>query len=134
MDLQAQIVKSEVLWALGERAKAVDQLDKAEVGIGRHASVPLRLRLAETHLRVNGPSQLQAWRNAESLLARLPSYGRAWRLYALAIEAEPTRARQLSDQLHIERDRISQLLPADLREVFAASLPQSPVEPRTTND
>jgi hypothetical protein len=104
----------------GNASEALATLAQVDAGLGRYASVPLRLLLAETHLRLDSPQRVQVWRGSEALLARLPSYGRAWRLLSLAlayagVEEIPTRRNQLTR----ESDRIDAALPVELRPAFA---------------
>jgi tetratricopeptide (TPR) repeat protein len=120
LQLQAQLMHARALRRSGNASEALATLAQVDAGLGRYASVPLRLLLAETHLRLDSPERAQVWRGSEALLARLPSYGRAWRLLSLALpyagdEEMATRRVQLTREI----GRIDAALPAELRPAFA---------------
>ena len=60
-------------------------------GRSRHASVPFRPLQAETELQVDVKGKAAVYQEARGLLARLPDYGRAFRIHALAAQ-EPAAA------------------------------------------
>lgn len=82
--VQAHGLRALALSRLGDTQGSATALQLARQALSRAASVPLRLALAEVELSVSDSSALQSWRAASALLARLPSYGRSWRLGALA--------------------------------------------------
>ena len=84
----ARLLRARALAALDRSADARRELSGVREGIEQYASVPLRLLLAETRLRI-APADGAAWREAKALLARLPGYGRAWAIHALAATTLP---------------------------------------------
>ncbi|MGN6518244.1 MAG: protein kinase domain-containing protein [Dokdonella sp.] len=83
-ELGARLLRARALSKLGRSAEASRQLAQARAGTARYASVPLRLRLAETELELGGGTDAARWREARALLARLPAYGRAFAIHAFA--------------------------------------------------
>jgi len=83
-------------------------------GLVRYASVPLRLRLAETSLLLGGPQATADYREARILLARLPAYGHAFVIHQLGARA---------GQANSDSGRQAQSL---AREAFEALLKQVP--------
>jgi tetratricopeptide (TPR) repeat protein len=83
-ELTARLLRARALAALKRPNDALAELKRVEDGVARYASVPLRLLLAETSLQVNGASADSVYRETRALLARLPSYGRAFQLHARA--------------------------------------------------
>jgi hypothetical protein len=84
----ARLLRARALAALDRSADARRELAGVREGIEQYASVPLRLLLAEARLRI-APADGAAWREAKALLARLPGYGRAWAIHALAATTLP---------------------------------------------
>jgi hypothetical protein len=122
LQLQAQLVHARALQRSGNASEALATLAQVDAGLGRYASVPLRLLLAETHLRLDSAERLQVWRGSEALLARLPSYGRAWRLLGLALpHASADEIATRREQLTREIGRIDAALPAELRAAFGSA-------------
>lgn len=83
-ELTARLLRARALAALKRPKDALAELKRVDDGLARYASVPLRLLLAETSLQVDGASADTIYREARALLARLPSYGRAFQLHARA--------------------------------------------------
>ncbi|MEO7326337.1 MAG: hypothetical protein ABIW82_16060, partial [Dokdonella sp.] len=67
--------------------EAARELASVRTGVARYASVPLRLALAETELVVAPNKGAAIYREARALLARLPAYGRAFRIHTLGVDA-----------------------------------------------
>ena len=83
-ELTARLLRARALAALKRPKDALAELKRVEEGVARYASVPLRLLLAETALQVDVTRADTIYREARALLARLPSYGRAYQLHARA--------------------------------------------------
>ncbi len=83
-ELTARLLRARALAVLKRPKDALAELKKVEDGVARYASVPLRLLLAETALQVADASAETTYRETRALLARLPSYGRAFQVYAHA--------------------------------------------------
>lgn len=82
LEFMAQLYRSEASLLLGRGADAAAALKQARLIQTRYASVPLRLELTLTALRVD-PAQADAgYRDALALLARVPAYGRALLIHA----------------------------------------------------
>jgi hypothetical protein len=86
-ELPARLLRARALLAASKTKDAAGELAAARSALAKYASVPLRLHLAETALRVNGASALPDYRAARAELARLPSYARAFEIHALAADA-----------------------------------------------
>jgi len=86
-ELSARLLRARVLLAQKKDSAAAAELTTTRAGLAKFASIPLRLQLAETALQVNGPTALPDYRAARAELARLPSYGRAFEIHALAAGA-----------------------------------------------
>jgi Flp pilus assembly protein TadD len=83
-ELSARLLRARALAAQKKSNESATELTAARTGLARYASVPLRLELAETSLEVGGSGALPDYRAARAELARLPSYGRAFEIHALA--------------------------------------------------
>ncbi len=83
-ELTARLLRARALAALKRPRDALAELKGVEDGVARYASVPLRLLLAEASLQVDGARADTTYRETRALLARLPSYGRAFQLHARA--------------------------------------------------
>ena len=101
----ARLLRARALAALDRSADARRELSGVREGIEQYASVPLRLLLAETRLRI-APADGAAWREAMALLARLPGYGRAWAIHALAATALPA---ERDDAWRLANDALARL-------------------------
>jgi hypothetical protein len=88
--LSARLLRVRALATLKRPPDAIAELKRVEDGLARYASVPLRLLLAEASLHANAANAEATWREARALLARLPSYGRAFQLHARAATQLPT--------------------------------------------
>ena len=104
--LSARLLRARALAVLDRPDEAKRGLAGVRKDIGRYASVPLRLLLAESALRIE-PAQTAAYREARALLARLPAYGRAFAIHALAARAlrgadsdAATEALRLADEAY----------------------------------
>ena len=86
-ELSARLTRARALHAQKKTKEAVKELAAARAGLAKYASTPLRLQLAEAALEINGAAALPDYRSARSELARLPSYGRAFEIHALASAA-----------------------------------------------
>jgi tetratricopeptide (TPR) repeat protein len=89
-ELSARLLRVRALATLKRPPDATAELKRVEDGLARYASVPLRLLLAEASLHANAANAEATWREARALLARLPSYGRAFQLHARAATQLPT--------------------------------------------
>jgi tetratricopeptide (TPR) repeat protein len=79
--------------AAGNRAAATAAGRAARDDLGRYTSLPLRLRMAEAGLAVGAADAIADYRTARATLARLPSWGRAFRLHAAAARVDGDAAR-----------------------------------------
>ncbi|HVT32198.1 MAG TPA: protein kinase, partial [Rhodanobacteraceae bacterium] len=86
-ELSARLLRARALGAQKKSHESAAELAATRSGLARYASVPLRLELAETALEVGGAGALPDYRAARAELARLPSYGRAFEIHALAATA-----------------------------------------------
>jgi tetratricopeptide (TPR) repeat protein len=86
-ELSARLLRARALAAQKKAREAATELATTRSGLARYASVPLRLELDETALEVGGAGALSDYRAARAELARLPSYGRAYEIHALATTA-----------------------------------------------
>jgi tetratricopeptide (TPR) repeat protein len=81
-ELSAHVLRARALAMLDRSTEAARELAHVEDGFERHASVPVRLLLAEAELVAMPAASAATYREARTLLARLPSYGRAFALHA----------------------------------------------------
>jgi tetratricopeptide (TPR) repeat protein len=86
-ELPARLLRSRALLAAAKTKDAIAELSAARAALAKYTSVPLRLQLAEATLQVNGTAALPDYRAARAELAKLPSYGRAFEIHALAAAA-----------------------------------------------
>ncbi|HEY6985921.1 MAG TPA: protein kinase [Rhodanobacteraceae bacterium] len=103
-ELSARLTRARALRALNKPKDAAKELAATRADLAKYASTPLRLALAEAALEINGADALPDYRAARDELARLPSYGRAFEIHAMAArllqaqggdaESEATRAAQ----------------------------------------
>ncbi|MGE4072620.1 MAG: protein kinase [Lysobacterales bacterium] len=106
-ELAARLLRTRALMSLKRTPEALQELNTVRKGRARYASVPFRLLLAETELEVDIASKTATYQEARALLARLPDYGRAFRIHALAAQ-EPSATS--SDQpLKDARDSLARL-------------------------
>jgi tetratricopeptide (TPR) repeat protein len=77
-ELLSRLLKVRILDALSNPAAASIELRKVKAELVRYASMPLRLTLAEVSIQIGGPQAAADYQEARNLLARLPSYGRAF--------------------------------------------------------
>ncbi|MEO7433297.1 MAG: protein kinase [Dokdonella sp.] len=91
-ELSSRLLRSRALAAFGKPADAAREMASVHEGVARYASVPLRLSLAETELRVAPQKGVAVYREARALLARLPDYGRAFEIHALGADASARTA------------------------------------------
>jgi len=83
-ELSARLTRARALHAQHKSADAAKELASTRADLAKYASTPLRLTLAEAALEINGADALPDYRAARAELARLPSYGRAFEIHALA--------------------------------------------------
>jgi len=119
-ELQARLLKVRILAAMKREREARAELAVVKQGLVRYASVPLRLRLAETSLLLGGAQATADYREARILLARLPAYGHAFMIHQLG-----ARAAQASSDSGREAQSLA-------REAFEALLKQTPEARHTT--
>ncbi len=119
-ELQARLLKVRILAAMKREREARAELAVVKQGLVRYASVPLRLRLAETSLLLGGAQATADYREARILLARLPAYGHAFMIHQLG-----ARAAQASSDSGREAQSLA-------REAFEALLKQTPEARYTT--
>lgn len=91
-ELQARLLKVRVLAALQREREARTELEVVKQGLVRYASVPIRLRVAETSLSIGGPQAAADYREARILLARLPAYVHAFVIHQLGSRTQPANA------------------------------------------
>ncbi|MGQ0801788.1 MAG: tetratricopeptide repeat protein, partial [Pseudomarimonas sp.] len=92
-----RIEHTRALLALGKTNDANRQIVAAESGLHRFASVPLRLDLLLLRLQLGDEKGL-AYRDARSLISKLPAYGQEWRIAALASKQLPAAERAEATQ------------------------------------
>lgn len=86
-ELSARLLRARAIARQGSKPADADrELASVRSGIARYSSVPLRLALAETELRI-APRGIAIYREARALLAHLPAYGHAFRIHALGAAA-----------------------------------------------
>ncbi|HEV7489352.1 MAG TPA: protein kinase [Rhodanobacteraceae bacterium] len=83
-ELSARLTRVRALAMQKKTKDAAKELAATRADLAKYASTPLRLALAETALEVNGIDALPDYRAARAELARLPAYGRAFEIHALA--------------------------------------------------
>ncbi|MCE3005120.1 MAG: hypothetical protein LW860_20850 [Xanthomonadaceae bacterium] len=93
IQVQAAMALVDAALAAGDRRAAAAAAREARDELGRYASVPLRLRMAEAALAAGMPDAIADYRTARATLARLPSWGRAFRLHAAAAGVDGDAAR-----------------------------------------
>lgn len=93
IQVQAAMAVVDAALAAGDRRAATAAAREARDELGRYASVPLRLRMTEATLAVGADDALSDYRTARATLARLPSWGRAFRLHAAAVGVDGDAAR-----------------------------------------
>ncbi|MBB5206895.1 serine/threonine-protein kinase [Chiayiivirga flava] len=81
-EIGAHLLRIRALAAAGRQREGGEDLAAARDGLARFASVPVRLLFDEAALASGGGDT--DLREARALIARLPSYGRRWRVEALA--------------------------------------------------
>jgi tetratricopeptide (TPR) repeat protein len=96
-EIQARLEQALALARMGDPTAAKAQLRDAESGLRRFASLTLKLDVLLTRLLVdsNSPS---AYRDAQSLISKLPAYGREWRFAAAATASLPAGERDGAQQ------------------------------------
>lgn len=108
-ELSARLLRARALMHLGRTDDARRELVDVRDGIDRHASVPLRLLLAEARLRI-APKDAAVYRETRALLARLPAYGRAFVIHALAGQALRGTGMDAGDEaLRLAGDALAQM-------------------------
>jgi len=90
-ELAARLARTAVLADLERADEARAELARARSALQGYASVPLRLMLFEVALRVDAGRSQGDYREARALLARLPRYGRTYRIHAWAARAFSSR-------------------------------------------
>ena len=85
-ELAARLLRTRALMSLKRTSEALQELTTVRQGRARYASVPFRLLLTETELQVDVEGKAAVYQEARALLARLPDYGRAFRIHALAAQ------------------------------------------------
>ncbi len=83
-ELAARLWLARAAQARGRAADARRALNESRQGLGRFASVPLRLLLLESALAIDAGQNDGDYREARARLAKLTAYGRAWRIHAEA--------------------------------------------------
>ena len=86
-ELSARLLKIRALAASGQVAAAQRSLRQTDRLLASNASVPLRLMRLEVALQVDPQAAHAAYRESLAQLARLPGWGRAYRLHAAAASA-----------------------------------------------
>lgn len=81
-ELSAHLLRARALAVLDRSTEATRELAHVADGFERYASVPIRLLLAEAQLLAAADASAATYREARTLLSRLPSYGRAFRVHA----------------------------------------------------
>lgn len=118
-ELLSRLLKVRILDALGKPDVAAMELRTVKDGLVRYASMPLRLVLAETSVRLGGPQAAADYQEARNLLARLPSYGRAFAIHQfgsmLVPEGDPASL-QRRELARAALDEVMQRTPEALRE------------------
>jgi tetratricopeptide (TPR) repeat protein len=99
-ELSARLLRARALAAQKKSHEAATELAATRSGLARYASVPLRLELAETSLEIGGTGALPDYRSARAELARLPSYGRAFEIHALAATALGSKGGDAEAEAH----------------------------------
>ncbi len=87
-ELSARLTRARALNMQKKTKEATKELAATRADLAKYASTPLRLALAETALEVDGADALPDYRAARAELARLPAYGRAFEIHALAATAQ----------------------------------------------
>jgi tetratricopeptide (TPR) repeat protein len=110
-ELSARLLRARALAAQDKPADAARELAGVREGLAGYASVPLRLQLAETALRVTPEKNLATYREARAQLARLPSYGRAFLIHAYGADAlGHSGSSEAADARHAASAAYAQLL------------------------
>ncbi|MEO8460271.1 MAG: protein kinase [Dokdonella sp.] len=86
-ELSAHLLRARTAALQNHGAIADIELETVETGLAHYASVPVRLLLVETLLRVTPAKAAASYREGRALLAHLPAYGRAFVVHALAATA-----------------------------------------------
>jgi eukaryotic-like serine/threonine-protein kinase len=90
-ELEARLLRARVALAMKDDARARRELATVKQALSRYASVPLQIAALETSLAL-GASPTADYGDARSRLARLPSWGRAWIVHAIAASRFPAGA------------------------------------------
>jgi eukaryotic-like serine/threonine-protein kinase len=100
-ELQARLLKVRILGELAQPVAAAKELHTVKDGLVRYASIPMRLELAETALRLGGTNAAADYQQARNLLARLPSYVNAFAIHQYGSRGAPagSAARAQASQL-----------------------------------
>jgi tetratricopeptide (TPR) repeat protein len=88
-ELQARLLRVRILGELAQPVAAAKELRTVKDGLVRYASVPMRLELAETALRLGGSNAAADYQQARNLLARLPSYVNAFTIHQYGSRSAP---------------------------------------------
>jgi tetratricopeptide (TPR) repeat protein len=97
VDIQARLEQAHALAKLERPAEAQAQLQDAESGLRRFASLTLQLDVQLAKLLVDSKHPA-AYRDAQSLISKLPAYGREWRFAAAATASLPAGERDGAQQ------------------------------------
>lgn len=97
VQLSAQLLRARALAGLNRTREARRELDLVRSGLTDYSSVPLQLLLAEAELPLDPDASGSRHRQTLALLARLPSYGRAFRIHAW-VAASPQRTSAQASQ------------------------------------
>jgi len=121
VEIESRIEVAVALAAQGKPRAAREVLLAAESGLTRFASLPLRLEVLQARLRID-PQDIAAWRDARSLISKLPAYGREWQIIALAKDLPLTTDERAQAERQAQRsiERISESLEEPMRARFLA--------------
>ena len=109
-ELQARLLRVRILGVLKQPVAAAKELRTVKDGLVRYASVPMRLDLAETALRLGGPTAAADYQQARNLLARLPSYVRAFAIHQYGSHSAPAGSAAQMQARELARKAFDDLL------------------------
>lgn len=109
-ELLARLLKVRILDALGRTDAAGKELRVVKDELVRYASMPLRLTLAETAIRIGGPNAAADYQEARNLLARLPSYGRAFVIHQFGSRLSAKGSAASAQAEHLAQEALDELM------------------------
>ncbi len=127
--VKARLVSARAQLALGQSSSVGETLRDTTAELERFASLPLRLAVLETRLATT-QGDVNAYRDARTLLAMLPAFGAEWRLAATAARSGLPEAerREAGQRARLALQRVAAGLEPPRRERFLAwAEPQIPV-------